>query len=401
VRSVILTNIIFIIFCTVAHVYAAQPPVIPVIDVAMKAQLQNIYRIELPNGRRSSVFAKVGDSITQTNHFLNGIGCDVEVLAGHQSLARTIRYFRNTKFPPRFSIAWCDDANSFTRYSAAAFHGWTAAEVLAKFTNPVSACPSPFDNPLRCEFRLIEPSIALIMFGTNDLEQNDPKGFRKNLTRVVQETIVDGVIPVLSTIPPRLDNPVMGRRVGPYNAIIEDVADRWQIPLWNYWLVLQGPEMINQGMDTKGIHPNVFRKNEASTFTAEALRYGFNQRNLTAVEILKKLRSIVQKNDPADQTSSPNFTIFTNQLQITASRGTTTTLLLQIGRNTFQDPIRLRVKGAPSGIAGTFQSNPAANDSALELRVRSDAPTGDYRITIQGTAGALKRTTTLALQVTN
>ncbi len=176
----------------------------------MRSELRSVYKLGILDGNRPAVFAKVGDSITRTPHFLKDIGCGVEVLASHQSLASTITFFRGTPFPPDFTSAWCGVANSFTRDSVTAQNGWTADEPLRRFSNPASECPPPHDNPLRCELHLLKPSIALVMLGTNDLEINDQNNYRKKLTRIVQELMVNGVVPVLSTIPPRLDNPVMG-----------------------------------------------------------------------------------------------------------------------------------------------------------------------------------------------
>ncbi len=382
-------------------VYANQPPVVPVIDKAMRAQLRKVYRIGVSAGKNPAVFAKVGDSITHGDHFLNAIGCSAEELGNHQNLAPTIQFFRATSFPASYTNAWCGKANSFSRETVTADNGWTALEPLTTFPNPVSACPPPDDNPLRCELRLIKPSIALIMLGTNDLEEDDPKKFRKALTLVVQETMVEGVVPVLSTIPPRLDSTIMGRRVAPYNQIIQDIADTLQVPLWNYWFALQAPSMINQGMDNKGIHPNVFNGHDPAFFTSEGLRYGFNQRNFTAVEVLKKLRAVIQNTAPADATTTPGFAIFPTQLQATVQRGTTISLKIKIARINLTDPITLRLKAPPAGISATFVTNATGTSAIMNLLVQSGFTPGNYRITVRGTTGTLKRTTTFALDVTN
>jgi|GEM_PF-1812506 len=380
---------------------ATQPPILPVIDRAMRTELRNVYLNGIAMGNQPSVFAKVGDSITHSRYFLLDIGCSVEMLASYQQLAPTIDFFRNTAFPDAFTTAWCGKANSFSRDSITAANGWTAAEPLTRFPNPISVCPTPDNNPLRCEIRLIQPSIALIMLGTNDLEENDPKKFRRNLSKVVQETIIAGVVPVLSTIPPRLDDPVMGRRVGPYNQIIQQVADTLQVPLWNYWAVLTGPGMIHQGMDSRGIHPSVYNGIDSTVFASEALRYGFNQRNLTALEVLKKVKMVVEQNGPADVTSSPNFAIFPVPLATTVQRGKIVTLKIPVQKINTTVPVTLTLKAPPAGISGIFVMNTAGTSAILTLSVRSGVPTGNYRITVRGSNGTSVRTTTFALKVHN
>lgn len=380
-------------------VLAEQPPVVPLIDPAMKAQLRKIYKNGLSTGNRAAVFAKVGDSVTRNAFFLKDIGCGIEVLANHEHLAPTIRYFRGIGFPDSYTTAWCGEANSFSRDSYASSNGWTANDPLKRFSNPASECPPPHDNPLRCEIHLVKPSIALIMFGTNDVEKNDPALFRSRLTRVVQETIVDGVVPVISTIPPRLDNETIGARVPQYNQIIQEIAETLQVPLWNYWFSLQ--TAINYGVDNRGIHPSVLNGSESAVFTSEGLRYGFNLRNFTALEVLKKVKAVVLSNGPPDSNPLPNFSIFPTSKLPPIERGTELTFKIKIQRNHFPDPVTFSLKGRPKGVSASLKPGNSPAYEIVTLNVSSDAVPGDYRITVYGTAKNLKRTTTFALTIKN
>ncbi len=262
--------------------------VVPVINASMKARLRSIYLAGLSQGNRSSVFSKVGDSITATGSFLTDIGCYAENVGVHPELTPTISYFRSTSLPGRAAV-WCGVSNSFSADSVAAASGWTTSSVLAPVS--VSGCS---DSALRCELRLTRPSIALVMLGTNDVERlNDATAYRNNLTRIVTDTIAAGVIPVLSTIPPRLDSATLGARVAAYNDVITQVAAQQQVPLWDYALSLTAASMINQGMDPDGIHPSVYMDQYACSFTDAGLRYGYNQRNMTAVQVLAHLKAVV------------------------------------------------------------------------------------------------------------
>jgi hypothetical protein len=92
----------------------------------------------------------------------------------------------------------------------------------------------------------------------------------------------------------------MGPRVATYNQIIADVAAEKNVPLWNYWAQLQGSSMINYGMHSDGIHPSVYNGADGAVLTSTGLRYGYNQRNLGAIQVLDKLKTVVIDNGSPD-----------------------------------------------------------------------------------------------------
>lgn len=137
------------------------------------------------------------------------------------------------------------------------------------------------------------------MFGTNDAGFVAPDAFREANARIVDESLARNVIPILSTIPPRLDDRSANRNVRRFNRLITDVARQNRLPLINFWRATQGPRMVNQGMHDDGIHPNVFSSYECDpfceplNFSSEALAYGYNQRNLATVRTLDRIRRMV------------------------------------------------------------------------------------------------------------
>jgi hypothetical protein len=281
---------------------------VPSIDRVTKVRLRAIYLHGQAVGNHPDVFVKVGDSITATQSFLSDIGCGAVNLAGHTGVLPAIDAFSRVTFPSSYTTAWCGVANSFTRDTLAAVQGWTAAAPLEPFTGspPDAACADPpYDAPLPCELRLMQPSVALIMFGTNDTEHGaDPSAFAQQLHSLVGVCVAAGVIPVLSTIPPRPSDPTMNARVDAYNQAIVRVAATEQVPLVNFWRALVQGHGVNQGISGDGIHPNVYAgctpHCEATDFSPEALKYGFNVRNLTSLEALEKVLSIVIDDGPPD-----------------------------------------------------------------------------------------------------
>jgi hypothetical protein len=280
-------------------------PVVPVIDTAMQARLRRVLGAGIKMGNRPAVFAKAGDSITADPPFLHDFACPGAGagLDAAPDLAAVVAYFGVTQFPPGAAKVGCGVANSFSRTSVSAVPGWTSANALAPPRHPPPGCDPPYDTALICELHLLRPGIVLMMFGTNDLgKSDDVDGFAGRLTVLVQQALALGVIPVLSTIPPRLDTPEYAKRVPLFNAAIVRVAAEQQVPLWNYWLALQAPGLPNHGLSADGIHPSVYGcpACDPTNLTPAALGHGYNQRNLTALQVLAKLKRVVIDAGPPD-----------------------------------------------------------------------------------------------------
>jgi hypothetical protein len=267
----------------------------------MKTRLQAVHAKGQALGNYPDVLSRMGDSITSSDLFLTPIGCGDYALAGHTELRSAIAYFGTRTDSSWRTSGWCGRVNSFTRMSACAVSGWSAIHAL---TLP-GYCPDRSLTALRCELLLSRPAVALIMFGTNDLEHFSTFNFRGSMTTIVQECIAGGVIPVLSTIPHRYDSASRAALVIPFNQIIIDVATANQVPLWNYWLALEQPGMVNGGIGADGIHPNALNGSDSANFSAQGLRYGYNQRNFTALQVLEKIIRVVFLDGHPDPSPTP------------------------------------------------------------------------------------------------
>lgn len=281
-----------------------EPPVVPAIDAATQARLRAVFLAGQAAGNRADVFSKIGDSITATMSFLAApFGCPEYTLGGHTELQPVIDRFSSYLFPPGTTDVWCGVSNSFSRVSLCAESGWTASSALE-----AGVCAGPASR-LQCELAAARPSVALIMYGTNDLVWDDTATYRAHMEQIVDQCVAAGVIPVLSTIPPRLDSAAYDATTVAYNAALADVARDRQVPLWNYRLALEGPEMVNRGMSADGIHPNLYGECapacDSGNFTAEGLRYGFNQRNFTALRVLDKIVRVVMDGAAPDPPPTP------------------------------------------------------------------------------------------------
>jgi LysM repeat protein len=225
-------------------------------------------------GNRARVFSKVGDSITVSPVFLTAIGLGSYQLHEHTGLQPVIDYYSE-------AVAREGD-NSFAYSSLSAKVGWRARAVLS----PASADPAycqPDESPLGCEYRVVQPAVALIMLGTNDVPSTPVDEYDTDMRRVIDFTLERGIIPVISTIPPLVRAGLEGR-VELLNGVLVRLAREYEVPLWDYWAALQG--LPDQGLAGDGVHPSWAPVGHSADFSPEYLQYGMTVRNLTGLYVL-------------------------------------------------------------------------------------------------------------------
>ena len=236
--------------------------------------IRQIYARGQQLGNHPDVFAKIGDSITKSILTLDPVGDGLYDLGDYAYLQAVIDFYSRT--PTR------DGHNSFNDESLAAEVGWTTYRVLNPDESDPTLCLAG-KSPLLCEYRLLQPSVALIMFGTNDVSILDPDNYRANLDRIVELSERRGIIPILSTIPVRVNYETQCQQ---FNAIIVNVAAQHAIPLLDYSGAML--PLGRAGYDLDKVHPSVPPKGYAGAadFRAANLYYGYVIRNLTALQML-------------------------------------------------------------------------------------------------------------------
>jgi lysophospholipase L1-like esterase len=257
------------------------------IDAVMKDRLRHVWLAGQTLGRRPNVLAKVGDSITSSGSFLSDAGDGNAVLGDHKELASIIAYYRAARVDRVGGVAH----NSLNRHSLAATPSWTAAILLGLH----GGGPSRGRSPLQDEYAAINPAVAVIMIGTNDIDHTDLDVARGNLDDVVVATLQAGIIPILSTIPDRQDYPGAAARTLPYNDSVRELAALEHVPLIDLWAAMQG--LPGKGLAEDRVHPSNYPgpvgKRASVTFTARALTYGWPLRNYLTLQMLARLRRIV------------------------------------------------------------------------------------------------------------
>lgn len=107
-----------------------------------------------------------------------------------------------------------------------------------------------------------------------------PEQFRAELQTLVMQSLSEyGVIPVLATIP--ADSSATTDQLAEYNRAIVEVATQSGVPLWNLWRAMAERSIS----DPFSVAPE-----GAGVLTDPALSYGYNVRNLTALQTLQAVR---------------------------------------------------------------------------------------------------------------
>lgn len=264
---------------TPTSAYLAAAGVPPYLS-GLSARARQIVQTGQQMGNRRNVFSKVGDSITAAPQFLYPIGYGQYDLGGYGNLSGVVGFY---------STENARTGNSFANESLAAGGGWTTETLITPGRGRTDICLG--DSPLVCEYKLVKPAVALIMIGTNDSGSGSAEVFAYNLRQIVEISINMGVLPVISTIPPKNIDSDQEARVDAYNLIIRQIAVQYDIPLWDYYS--QMVNAPNRGMSADNLHPSYPPDGAAAHFTNENLQYGYTIRNLNALQVLNAIWNVV------------------------------------------------------------------------------------------------------------
>jgi hypothetical protein len=256
-------------------------PLIPEIGTYAQA----VYKVGIEEGNNPHTFVKVGDCMTHTPYFLIPIGEEDYDLGEYADLQATIDYFMT------------DDLNSFSRESQAAAGGFNSASILDSLWANPEFCEVG-ESPLSCEFRHVTPSIALIMFGTNDVFYLPEDQFDYFMRSIVIETLRNNTLPVLSTFPHRPEFPEKSIL---YNQIVANIATEYELPLINLWLALE--TLPYQGVDPEDpTHMTTPSESDAVCyFIGENLEAGFTVRNLLTLQTLDAILEATSETASAEK----------------------------------------------------------------------------------------------------
>jgi formylglycine-generating enzyme required for sulfatase activity len=259
---------------------------LPIVPLGISERVHTIYQRGLGMGNNPNAFSKIGDCHSTNPYFLADydLGQNVYDLGEYAYLQPTIDYF----------------AGSFSRSSLATKNGLSTAGVLASLWSDWKFC-SRNETPLDCEFRLHHPSIALISLGTNEAYdvKEDPSTFESRLRRIIEHSIDQGVVPILST---KADNDEGNHYI---NYVTSRLALEYELPLWNFWLAVQS--LPQHGLRSSDHLTSAPTKSYTDFSNSDYLTYGMQMRNLTALQVLDMIRREITQS-PASGTATPSVT---------------------------------------------------------------------------------------------
>lgn len=229
-------------------------PVLPEVSDKMR----EVYQHGLELGNDPNAFSKVGDCQNVTAYFLMDFDQPGQYKLGdYGDLQTTIDHF----------------AGSWGRESASVNPGFNVASVLSPMWADPKICEKG-ENPLKCEYRLHKPSIAIISMETW-WSGRPADEYEKYLRQLVQFWLDNGVVPILGT---KADNVEGDNSI---NAAIVRVAQDMDVPLWNFWAAVY--PLPNHGLTKDGFHLEYARPffNQPDLMQA-----GWPVRNLTALQAI-------------------------------------------------------------------------------------------------------------------
>jgi hypothetical protein len=238
-------------------------PVIPTVS----EHAREIYARGLAAGRDPHAFSKVGDCQNVPSMFLSIFDHD-----GFFTLGSEFEYLQPT-------IDWY--SSSFSWESEAVRRGFNAASVVSPlWANPESCDPG--ESPLQCEIRIHNPSIAIVSLET--WWAGKPENYEKYVRQILEGLIDENVLPILAT---KADNLEGDHRI---NQILVQLAEEYDIPLWNFWAAVQ--PLPDHGLLDDQFHLTF----DVNNFDdPEVMKAAWPWRNLTALQALDAVRKAVSR----------------------------------------------------------------------------------------------------------
>jgi hypothetical protein len=220
--------------------------------------VRELYQRGQISGNNARSFSKIGDGEIAAEWFFTpfDLGEHYYDLGPYQNLSSVIDHF----------------AGSFGRIGMAARRGFNTNRILDPALSDPTFCEAG-ESPLTCELRLQRPAFAILSLGTNQVWQ--PEEFEQGMRQILDLLLSDNVVPILST---KGDNLEGDYRI---NRAIACLAQEYDIPLWNFWSVIQS-------LPNHGLQPDL----EHLTYgipdfgNVQAMQSAWTLRNLTALQAL-------------------------------------------------------------------------------------------------------------------
>lgn len=237
-------------------------------DEDVKAHVREIFAKGQQMGRNPNAFSKLGDSLIANPYFLRVFdqkdpNLGAYNLGDYLFLQNVIDHY----------------SGSYDRYGVAIHVGLHTWSVFDPMWANKKWCTAG-ENLLDCEIRLNNPSLMLVLLGTND---DAPQvTFETNYDQIVQHIIDQGVVPILFTKADRFEGPDNRN-----NASIKQIAKKYQVPLMDFDNLAD--TIPNRGLGPDGIHLSIAPSNDYTL--PETFHFGNTVHNLATLVMLDRVRN--------------------------------------------------------------------------------------------------------------
>jgi len=237
-------------------------------DEDVRAQVREIYARGQRLGRDPHAFSKLGDSLIANPYFLRVFdqqdpNLGPYVLGDYAFLQPIIDYYRG----------------SYDRYGVGIHVGLHAWSVFDPMWADKNWC-QPNENLLDCEIRLNNPSVMLVLLGTND---DAPQlTFETNYEKIVKHIIEQGIVPILYTKADRFEG-----EDNRNNEAIRKIAGKYHVPLLDFDILAE--TLPQRGLGPDHIHLSIAPDNDYTR--PETFRYGNTVHNLATLVMLDRLQN--------------------------------------------------------------------------------------------------------------
>ena len=242
-------------------------PVVPTIS----ANALSIYQAGLEMGNDPTHFSKVGDCQNVVSYFL------ADFDKGRYRLGEDFADLQEV-------IDYYD--GSWGRESLAVKGGFNVASVMNPIFADTELCEIN-ETPLACEFRIHNPSVAIVSMETW-WNHDDPTKYEFYMRKLLDEVIAQGILPVLAT---KADN-LEGDHV--INQAIAQLGYEYDIPVWNFWGA--SDPLPEHGLTEDGFHLTLGLGNYFDN--PDNFAGAWPIRNLTALQTMDAVYDAIQTIEP-------------------------------------------------------------------------------------------------------
>ena len=242
-------------------------PILP----TLSESLRDVHFSGQWRGNHDDVVVKVGDSNSANSRYLTPISEGNYNLGPYDVLNDAVTHFAANMGINR--IAARVGLNAYSIFDSI----WSTNDC------------EPNETPLACEYRISQPTIAVIMFGPNDLRVLNAEDYATQMTEIVTTTLDHGIIPVLLTFSANPDDE-MWFQVLRFNAILVDIAAEYDVPLVNLWAAAGG--LPNRGIGEDNVHMTV-SGGSVDLSEGHESRFGVALQNLLVLHTLAEIYMLV------------------------------------------------------------------------------------------------------------